>query len=100
MKATSPTPCEICRAVETLQAAGAVFALPAGSRVQVLSIADAAEALSVSRDWVRDHLDEFPAASQLPGGLIRIPIRDVDSLLDRTRMSQAPRFCGLKEVAA
>jgi hypothetical protein len=81
-----PTPWQIVHAVDTLTMAGARFTLEPGHPVRVVSAAAAAEVLDVSVAWVRDHMEEFPGAVRLPGGLVRIPVRDLEALLARNRL--------------
>lgn len=61
-----------------------------------LSVASVAARLDVSKDWVRDHIDQFPNAWRLPtevsgshnvGGL-RIPVADLVSFQERRRVFQ------------
>jgi hypothetical protein len=82
------------QAIMTLKAAGAVFVLPDSGGKGSLSLAKAAARLDVSRDWVRDHLHEFPGAWRLPAGSagercvgeLRIPVRDLERFEERRRL--------------
>jgi hypothetical protein len=81
---------ELIDAIQSLRAAGAVVMLPEPER-RALSLREAARALSVSVDWFRDHLDEFPHAYRLPGGgrnggELRIPARDLQAFERRFRV--------------
>lgn len=84
---------DIAEAIQSLRAAGAVVMLPEPER-RALSLREAARVLSVSVDWFRDHLDEFPNAFRLPGGgrnggELRIPARDLQSFERRCRVLPA-----------
>lgn len=52
----------------------------------LLSVKDVAKSLGMSTRWVRDHMGEFPGRTRLPGGDVRIPLRDVVELMERGRM--------------
>lgn len=89
MKDGQPTPWDICRAVDTLRAAGATIVLAgrAASAVRFLTREEVAEALAMSLTWVKAHEHEFPGRVKVPGGDVRIPIRDVEAALDRWRVA-------------
>ena len=74
------------RAVETLRAAGFVFAPPVGARL--LTVDAAADRMSVSastiRAWVRRGL--LPSATMLPGGDLRIPVADLERVEESGRL--------------
>lgn len=90
----APTPWDICRAVDVLRAAGATVVLGgrAASAVRLLSRHEVAEALSVSLAWVKAHETEFPGRVKIPGGDVRIPVRDVEAALDRWRVAAPVSF--------
>ena len=82
-----PQQSEVLRAVETLRAAGFVFAPPAGG-ARLLTVEDAADRMSVSsstiRAWVRRGL--LPSATMLPGGDLRIPQSDLERIEESGRL--------------
>ena len=45
--------------------------------------------LGFSREWVLDHLTEFPNAWRANGGEVRIPLRDVDAYEQRRRIKRS-----------
>lgn len=71
-------------AMETLRAAGWVFAGPASSRLQLMTVNEVAAVLSFGRRHIERLLDagEFPGAIHF-GQEIRIPITDVEALVAR-----------------
>ena len=83
----NPQQSEVLRAVETLRAAGFVFAPPAGG-ARLLTVEDAADRMSVSsstiRAWVRRGL--LPLATMLPGGDLRIPQSDLERIEESGRL--------------
>lgn len=84
---------ELIDAIQSLRDAGAVVMLPEPER-RALSLREAARVLSVSVDWFRDHLVEFPNAYRLPGGgrnggELRIPARDLQAFEKRFRVLPA-----------
>lgn len=83
----SPSPWEICRAVDTLRQAGAVVVLSgrAAAAVRFLTREEVAEALQLSVSWVRQHESEFPNRIKVPGGDVRIPLADVEAAIERWR---------------
>jgi len=81
---------DVAKAIQVLQAAGAVFSFPP-SRVRSLCVAQVCERLQVSRRWITEHLQEFPHAYRLPGGgqnggELRIPERDLEAFEHRQRV--------------
>jgi excisionase family DNA binding protein len=94
----NPQQSDVLRAVETLRAAGFVFAAPAGARL--LTVDAAADRMSVSastiRAWVRRDL--LPGATMLPGGDLRIPVADLERIEEAGRLRRFRR--GNVEVAA
>lgn len=82
-----PSPWEICRAVDTLRAAGAVVVISgrAASAVRFLTREEVAEALQLSVSWVRAHEYEFPGRVKVPGGDVRIPLADLEAAIQRWR---------------
>jgi hypothetical protein len=74
---------ELEDAIKILAAAGAVFSLPSSKH---LSLAEAAKRLDCSAKWVREHKQEFPNAWRMPGGELRIPEGDVESLARRNKL--------------
>lgn len=86
-RAETPTPWEICRAVDTLRSAGCVVVLAgrAAGAVRFLTRSELAEALSVSITWVKDHESEFANRVKIPGGDVRIPVADVEAAIERWR---------------
>ena len=83
----SPSPWEICRAVDTLRSAGCVVVLSgrAAGAVRFLTREEVAEALQLSVSWVRQHEEEFPNRIKVPGGDVRIPLSDVEAAIERWR---------------
>ncbi len=70
---------------------GAVVLLPGARRS--FCIASVAAQLDVSKDWVKDHLHEFPNRYRLPGGgqnggEWRIPAKDLDAFEERRGLCQ------------
>lgn len=59
-----------------------------GEQQRHLSLGSAAARLDCSVDYLRDHLDEFPNAWRMPGGEIRIPVRDIEALARARRFLQ------------
>ena len=85
----NPQQSEVLRAVETLRAAGFVFAPPApAGGARLLTVEDAADRMSVSsstiRAWVRRGL--IPSATMLPGGDLRIPQSDLERIEESGRL--------------
>lgn len=80
------------KAIEALTAAGAVFILKTADGS--LSVDAASKRLDVGKNWIRDHLEEFPNAWRLPArsagernvGELRIPVRDIEALEARQRL--------------
>jgi len=87
VKLGDPSPVDVARALSVLTAAGAVVQSPP-RRLRLFSISDTADMLSVSANWVREHLSDFPGAVDLGGGTkeIRIPESDVIRLVDARRL--------------
>jgi hypothetical protein len=82
-----PSPWEIVHAVDTLRQAGAVVVLGAtGRAVRLFSRGEVAEMLSCSVRWVREHETEFPGRLKMPGGEVRIPLRDLEAACARWRL--------------
>lgn len=83
----TPQPSDVVRAVQTLRAAGFVFAAPAGGS-RLLTVDNAADRMSVSsstvRAWVRRGL--LPGATMLPGGDLRIPQSDLERIEEAGRL--------------
>jgi hypothetical protein len=89
---SKPHAVEIAHALETLAASGAIIVVPetvAGRRLEMVSLGTAADMLSVSTDWMRNHLEEFPQVAKYPGGDIRIPIDDLIKAVKNWRMRKA-----------
>lgn len=74
-------------AMHTLTRAGFAVQVVSPDVPQLLSVRDVARALGMSPRWVRDHMGEFPGRTRLPGGDVRIPLRDVVDLVERGRMA-------------
>ena len=55
-----------------------------------LSMGSVGLLLDCSARYVREHLADFPNAFRLPGGDIRIPMRDVISIQKNRRIFQFP----------
>lgn len=72
-------------AIATLRSKGVVFSLPP---TEHLAISTVAKRLDCSKDWVRDHLKDFPHRWRMPGGEWRIPASDVEALA-ASRRAQA-----------
>lgn len=87
MKPAKPTPWEIVRAVEVLRESGATVVLgPSARTVRLFSRGEVAEMLSVSVTWVREHeKHEFPNRMKIPGGEVRITLKDLEDAVDRWR---------------
>lgn len=75
------------QAIKTLQEAGAVFSVSVGEGH--LSLGEASRRLDCSTRWIREHLSEFPNAWRMPGGELRIPAKDVESLAARNKLKRA-----------
>lgn len=95
----------LAAAVAELARAGVAFVLPA--ELGDLSLAHAAAELDVARDWLVDHIAEFPNAYRLPAGSSaigqprgewRIPKADIAAF--RTRQQALRRAAMPLEVAA
>lgn len=94
---------DVAAAMAMLDAARAVFLDFPEQDDDALSLARAAAKLSVSVDWVRGHLTEFPNAWRLPAGQIttatggknvgeiRIPLGDIREFQRRQRIQRAPQ---------
>jgi hypothetical protein len=54
-----------------------------------LSLGAAAARLDCSPKYLREHLSDFPNAWRLPGGEIRIPVKDIESLARARRFLRA-----------
>jgi hypothetical protein len=90
-----PSAFELMEAIETFRRAGMAIMLPdtvEGRRIKVFAVRDVALILDCSTEFIKSHLDEFPEASRMPGGEIRIPLEDIKAALERWRIRQAGRI--------
>ena len=90
-KKSQRRPWEVIRALEVLRDVGGLIVVPesvAGRRFQFVPPAEAAQMVSMSIDWLRNHLDEFPSTIKLPGGDLRISLDDIEAVLDRMRLKK------------
>jgi hypothetical protein len=83
------------------RAGGRVFCVLPGAD-DSLPLTEAAARLGVGKDWMREHIAEFPGAWRLPAGSrkvaggscnvgqLRIPIRDLLALQERQRLRRSP----------
>lgn len=75
---------EVAHALEVLKRAGFSLSEPVRP-FRSVTIAEAAERLACSQDWVRDNLAEFRGAWRL-GSAIRLPEEDLEAVARRRRI--------------
>jgi|SRR5579863_9640543 len=76
---------ELANAIRVLTAAGAVISL---NTQRHFSLGNAARQLDCSKGWVREHIGEFPNAWRMPGGEIRVPETDVETVKQRIHLGE------------
>lgn len=77
---------DLKKVLAALSREGVMVVSPGAARC--LSVGTVAQLLDVSKDWVRDHVNEFPGWFRLPGGgqnggEIRIPEKAVNAFQER-----------------
>jgi excisionase family DNA binding protein len=75
----------VAGALDLLQRAGFSLVSPQPPAWRALTVAEAAERLACSEDWVRENLREFRGAFRL-GSAIRVPAADVEAVARRRRI--------------